>query len=615
MKHRTESRAFGAWLLAAASTLTPLASQAQIAADWTVQAAATSAAAIAVDSYYNVYAAGSTTAPAMQLSRISPAGVQLWQQAFSGATFSKSTWVTVDGADNAIQTGMVTDPDGRPLGTVVAKYSPSGALLWQDVTPSSFGYAWRAKTDSQGNVYVLSRVAKPDNTGTDEAVLSKYGAAGVREWSRSIGARFLSGQPMAVTPAGLVVVAGTGDVPGVASLAAFNAAGNSVWTSTLASNAEAGVAVGPGGEVFAIGGSSTGFLVAKYGPSWNLLWSASYAARGYAQRAVVDGAGNLVVTGAVDAARASSTVVINDWRTMKISPTGTQLWSNSYGARSTDEAPQALTLDSQGAVYVTGQGSIAVTDSLGNVVNRPSTATVKYSASGVQAWTGNLLPGSKGLGVTAGSDGGVCVIGGGQLLLGETPQTVIRYPQSGLPNQAPLAQASASPSAGVAPLLVNFSSAGSSDPDGAIASHLWDFGDGRTSTMPNPSITYSTVGTYAVRLTVRDTLGASATSAPITISANAPLPVPVSLGLGRTTIASGTTTTATVTLSNTSGAVVALRSSNAKAASVPASISVPAGSQSATFTVTAGRVVKSTAVTISATANGSTTTATLTVTK
>ncbi len=35
-----------------------------------------------------------------------------------------------------------------------------------------------------------------------------------------------------------------------------------------------------------------------------------------------------------------------------------------------------------------------------------------------------------------------------------------------------------------------------------IASYSWDFGNGVTSTSPNPSVTYSNVGTYTVRLTV-----------------------------------------------------------------------------------------------------------------
>lgn len=59
----------------------------------------------------------------------------------------------------------------------------------------------------------------------------------------------------------------------------------------------------------------------------------------------------------------------------------------------------------------------------------------------------------------------------------------------------------------------------STDPDGTIASRLWSFGDGTTSTATNPTKTYAAAGTYTVSLTVTDDDGASAsTSAQVTVS-------------------------------------------------------------------------------------------------
>jgi PKD repeat protein len=52
----------------------------------------------------------------------------------------------------------------------------------------------------------------------------------------------------------------------------------------------------------------------------------------------------------------------------------------------------------------------------------------------------------------------------------------------------------------------------SSDPDGTIASWLWNFGDGGSSTQQSPSRTYAAAGTYTVGLTVTDNGGASATA-------------------------------------------------------------------------------------------------------
>jgi len=50
----------------------------------------------------------------------------------------------------------------------------------------------------------------------------------------------------------------------------------------------------------------------------------------------------------------------------------------------------------------------------------------------------------------------------------------------------------------------------STDSDGTVVSHSWKFGDGATSTATNPSHAYATAGTYTVKETVKDRVGAMA---------------------------------------------------------------------------------------------------------
>ncbi|TMK94447.1 MAG: PKD domain-containing protein, partial [Actinobacteria bacterium] len=79
------------------------------------------------------------------------------------------------------------------------------------------------------------------------------------------------------------------------------------------------------------------------------------------------------------------------------------------------------------------------------------------------------------------------------------------------------------------PLTVNFDGSGSSDRDGDPITYSWDLnGDGiyGDSTAQKPSFTYTTPGTYNVRLQVTDSKGASSVSAPITINAGNNPPVP-----------------------------------------------------------------------------------------
>ena len=89
------------------------------------------------------------------------------------------------------------------------------------------------------------------------------------------------------------------------------------------------------------------------------------------------------------------------------------------------------------------------------------------------------------------------------------------------PNQPP----SATLSETCTGLSCDFSSVGSSDADGTIASYAWNFGDGATATGAAPRHAYTAAGTYTVRLTVTDDDGA-ATSTTKTVTVRAANQVP-----------------------------------------------------------------------------------------
>lgn len=67
-----------------------------------------------------------------------------------------------------------------------------------------------------------------------------------------------------------------------------------------------------------------------------------------------------------------------------------------------------------------------------------------------------------------------------------------------IPIEPPQASFTAFPSSGTAPLRVSLSDTST----GTVSSHLWDFGDGYKSEIPNPSHTFKEPGTYTVRLTI-----------------------------------------------------------------------------------------------------------------
>ncbi len=90
-------------------------------------------------------------------------------------------------------------------------------------------------------------------------------------------------------------------------------------------------------------------------------------------------------------------------------------------------------------------------------------------------------------------------------------------------NQQPVAVAGSDLTKGLPPLTVNFTSAGSYDPDGSPLTYHWNFGDGSATDSAQQVVTktYDTKGTYLVDMTVSDGT-ATAQAVPITVQVGIP---------------------------------------------------------------------------------------------
>ncbi len=103
----------------------------------------------------------------------------------------------------------------------------------------------------------------------------------------------------------------------------------------------------------------------------------------------------------------------------------------------------------------------------------------------------------------------------GNLVLALVLSSVILVgcPISGGHTVPPVAQFDARPVLGHLPLVVQFSD-GSKAGTSPIRTWLWDFGDGTTSDLPNPTHTYLVAGSYEISLSVTTALGTSRLSKP-----------------------------------------------------------------------------------------------------
>ncbi|MFC4071435.1 PQQ-dependent sugar dehydrogenase [Actinoplanes subglobosus] len=113
-----------------------------------------------------------------------------------------------------------------------------------------------------------------------------------------------------------------------------------------------------------------------------------------------------------------------------------------------------------------------------------------------------------------GPDGALYVLEYGDGYFAENPDAQLARIDYAPSNKTPIVKVNAEPTVGSAPFTVNFTSAGTVDPDGDALKYAWDFdADGDVdSRHPYPSYTYTVNGDYRATLKVTDSTGRSASA-------------------------------------------------------------------------------------------------------
>lgn len=321
------------------------------------------------------------------------AQVQTWIDQHLGAFPSAGAAIVSDASGNSYVGGSANLAGSSRW--LVLKYSPTGALLWQQFlggASGSYDGVTAIAVDGVGGVYATGAVG-------NNCVTGKYDAAtgGLLWSSTSAGA---SGRALVLSNDGTLYVAAatlpqtTSDIRTIKydacggtqmAWAQFNGIGNGADTPFAMAVDSEGAAIVVG-STYKTGGFDYDYVTLKYAPACVQAWVSTYDANVFgnpypidqAFAVAVDQRGDVYVTGQSYGGSAFG----HDYATVKyLGTNGIQAWVSRYdgGVGANDVAWGVAVDDRCGRVYVTGE----VSDPSGG----GDFVTIRYSAAtGAQSW-------------------------------------------------------------------------------------------------------------------------------------------------------------------------------------------------------------------------------------
>jgi uncharacterized repeat protein (TIGR02543 family) len=342
----------------------------------TISAASSSSsfAAAAVDSFGNVYAAGSQ---------------------YNNGSFSYGTGVSAQGSASGSGNMILGN-------ATLVKYNPNGTAQWaRTVSAGNNDSRFSAvAVDSSGNVYAAgyqrgtgtytygAGVSAQGPSSVYNAVLVKYNSSGTAQWARTVsaGSRMSGFSAVAVDSSGNVYVAGSQ---------------NGIVTYTY------GMGVSIEGT-----SSSDNVVLVKYDSNGTAQWARTVNAGNNDSRfsaVAVDSSGNVYAAGyqrgtgtytygagvSTQGTYSNSNAVL-----VKYNPNGTAQWARTVSAGNNDSSFSAVAVDSSGSVYTAGQQYGTGSYTYGAGVSAQGTFSgynavlVKYISSGAAQWARTVSAGS-----------------------------------------------------------------------------------------------------------------------------------------------------------------------------------------------------------------------------
>lgn len=466
-----------------------------------------SVARLLVDGFGDVYVAFNS-----QVAKYDANGTPRWTQTMP--TGRAASIALGPGGSDIVVTGSV-----RGRWVTMSMNAATGTQQWSVVASEGTGAV--DVTVDTSRVYVTGQGSV--GTGLSLAVIAYDRASGTRVWRRDATPPGYNsaGQRIALAPDGSVVATGYASAGGYLDwwTVVVDPSGATRWQArrdrataideyarrVFVLSDGTVVVAGSGGPVQtdALGNSYLRGVIAGYGPTGTLLWE-GYTGLG-AVWADATPSGNLCAAGGYDA-------FVTCWGlsspTPPIAPSGlSATLTNALRLTWQDNATNETNYSVERAVFSPSTGWSA----FASLATLPADSTTYDDAAYVAAVPVRYR-------VRASNS------------VGESPYSNvvdITIFADGLP---PTAALTATPSSGPAPLTVTWDGRGSTDPDNAIVSWFWDFGDGTAGTGALSSHVYTAPGTWTATLMVLDATHLPAwASAPVTVSALAPPVAPTTL--------------------------------------------------------------------------------------
>ncbi|MBN2211311.1 MAG: SBBP repeat-containing protein [Sedimentisphaerales bacterium] len=333
-----------------------------------------------------------------------------WSHQFGSSSGGCAYGVAVDADDNVYTAGVSGSIFPSDAGDVyLNKYDNAGNLLWNRELSSQYGrdVAFGVTVDAFGNAFITGETEGSLGGATyaggySDAFLAKYDPSGNLLWTQQVGPLSDRAYSVATDGMGNAYITGynsnlSGTYEGI-FLTKFDPSGNFLWNQQLNTSLpdySHSVTVDNAGNAYITGysrgslcGTSAGnfdvFLI-KYDPSGAMLWSEQIGTS-FDDESVdvaIDGNGDVYITGYGSGVFGETTYCGNDAFLAKYDASGSQIWIQQFGS-SGPEGAQSLAIDQNDCVFIAGT---TYGDLAGANAGSGDIFLTKFDATGNQLWT------------------------------------------------------------------------------------------------------------------------------------------------------------------------------------------------------------------------------------